>query len=469
MLIHQDWLVENSHRKYPVDDSATATSDSGELLPEDFLIDANLWVPRHVYSLSPLRELRYVYVSSAAVSSSLVSLTFLGSHLPAISPDGSTPAAELFVPLAVIVVRKPVIPYKNYPVTPLLDGVKGWVTFGTATQRNGIGLMFSNPKQSLLVPKAVRFFNPLPVESLSVEGGFSSVQGDVTLVGNAPFLTEVRDVLIDGDSKRAIVLSLEETADVLKKFSGPCGKLPESGTCDKAPILSVSGVTPDCDGNLTIEFQDITVRWLDDGSGFCLDSAINLEDVCGEEKGLPNDEGVLPSEYDYVRSCNLPTPYTLVIGGSVLRDEFIPQSGFWYITGGKIYGLPQSGGAFAGTCHASIPSGITSRRFQATLAVSGSAEGGMFIMAQGLRKILIKSDGTVWKTALGGTPVMIGSGAIMDVTISDGQIDSGSFSYTFAPGDEYNQPQGVCGVFVGGDPYMVTGVVELSAFQVSDT
>jgi hypothetical protein len=89
-------------------------------------------------------------------------------------------------------------------------------------------------------------------------------------------------------------------------------------------------------------------------------------------------------------------------------------------------------------------------------------------MALGLRQIIIKTDGTVWKQSLSGDNIVIGSGANTIVKVSPGKIESGTFSYTFPAGDEYYQPQGSCGVYVSGDPAVVTGMLTLSAYTVVD-
>jgi len=73
VIINQDWLVRNSQRRYPLDDSATSYFDSGERLPEGFIVDAHIWVPEYAYSIS--KTLRYVYLASESVSTGIVSLT----------------------------------------------------------------------------------------------------------------------------------------------------------------------------------------------------------------------------------------------------------------------------------------------------------------------------------------------------------------------------------------------------------
>ena len=86
-IIYQDWLVQNSQRKYPVDDGATAVDDSGKELPDSVIIDANIWIP----GLFGAVRARSVYISSITSTPSLFSITFQMSNNPAINVIGGTP------------------------------------------------------------------------------------------------------------------------------------------------------------------------------------------------------------------------------------------------------------------------------------------------------------------------------------------------------------------------------------------
>lgn len=476
MIIHQDWLVQNSQRKYPLDDSATATADDDNLLPEDFIIDANIWVPKYLYSGSPERELQTLYISSAAVTPYLVSITILGSVLPAKpygQPAPETP--EQFVPIAVISMPKPIVPYKNYPVSPLLEGVSGWVAFGIAAADNrSFNLSFTKPVATMLSMKAVRTYEQAPVKSVSVLDGFSAVAGDVKLVGAEPLTVSTQLVNVNGTDRKALVFDLALDAEVLQNFAGKCGGAPESGTCNKQPILSMAGVTPDCEGFITMVVEGLNVRWLDDG--LCMDSDVNIEDVCGEDDGLPNPDGTFKSEVTYERPCDLTIPYNMIPSDEILDSEFIPQTGSWYFddTSNRIIGIPNYDGVWIATCISGWKTGLNYRKFTLGMVVHGYCEGGLYLMDEGLRQIRITTDGRVYKRSRSGEEISIGTGAnVLDVRLSVdgtglGKLVSGSVNYTFPAGDAYWQPSGACGAYIEGDPYVTGTYAEISTFGVSE-
>lgn len=476
MIIHQDWMVKNSQRKYPIDDSATAMSDSGDLLPEDFLLDANIWAPRYVYTASPYRELRYLYISSISVTDTLVSMTLLGSYEPAMPLDGVRPETpEVFVPIGVVTLPRPVVPYKNYPVTPLLDGVMGWVAFGlAANDHRRFNLTFSKPSATTLVPKTVQAYHSFPVWSMGVLNGFSTVDGDVKFIGTDPLEVEVRDITIGTETKRAMVLNLTNDGDVLKGYAGKCGGVPESGTCNKQPILSIAGVTPDCDGNIGIEFRDLDVKWLPDG--VCIDSDVAVSDVCSADDGLPNEDGSLKSEVAYERPCDVTIPYTMTPSETVMDESFIPQSGSWYYDddAGEIVGIPNESGVYIGTCLSSWKSGLVSRKFTANLTVSGTyTEAGIYLMDEGLRKVVVDNDGNLWKWSRSGEKLLAGSGfSLSDITITTngsglGVIKTGGTEYVFAADDPYWQPSGTCGIYAVGN-ISAGASVNIAEFTVTE-
>jgi hypothetical protein len=347
MSTYQDWLVRNSLRKYPFADTASHISDNGTPLPEGFLVDANIWVPNYVYAGGTLK---YLYLSSAAVSGDVVSLTILGA-MTMYAP------AEEFVPIAVLSLPLPIDDYRNYPIEPLLEGVRGWVSFGPATRTSRFSLGFSSPEQTVFVPKAVRYFSNLPVERFTTVNGFSDAVGDVRLVPIAPMVGEIKTMLVEGEPTRTLVLSLTEDADTLREFAGPCGGTPESQTCNKTPIASISGVTPDCAGNITIDFQGLTVRAFSGGGGLCIDSPINLVDTCGQSDELPDENGILPGEIVWERPCDLAVPYVADFDTYDVLNDLVPDGGSsFYNIADKTIVLSAGGDDFsmAGPCFQSV-------------------------------------------------------------------------------------------------------------------
>lgn len=482
MIIHQDWLVRNSQRKYPLDDSATAMSDSGVLLPEDFVVDLNIWVPAYMfpavpYKGIPARMLEYMYISSVTVTEHLVSLTLLGSSIPAMPESGVRPEeSEVFTPVAVLSLPRPIVQYKNYALSPLMPGVSGWVAFGlSATDQRLFQLSFSKPSSTLLCPKAVRTYDDRPVFDVGTVDGFSVVRGDVKLEGLEPLTVGIKMVQVGGTPRRAIVFDLVQDPEVLREFAGECGGVPESGTCNKQPILSLGGVTPDCDGFITVEVDGLDVRWLDDG--LCLDSDVNIDDVCGQDDGLPYPDGTFKNETVYDRPCDTTLPYSMTPSDEVLESSFIPQKGSWYFDDatGNIVGIPRLTGSTVRTCISCYKPAVKERRFSLVMTTHGSnCEGGLTLMEQGLRRINITSTGDVFKRSRSGEELKIMSGAnlnLITLTANEsglGTLKAGSQTYVFAADDPYWQPSGTCGVYTSGDPYEDSAYVEITSFSVSE-
>lgn len=464
MTAYQDWMVQNVQRKYPLDDSATATADTGELLPEGFLIEANISIPKYEYS--PGVVLGYVYISSASVSPGLISMTLLGSHLPAMPVSDPAPiTSELFIPLAVISLPRPIQAYRNYPITPLLAGVSGWVTFGpTVLEDQSFSYLFTQPRQAMLAPRAVRAYTASPIQYVGISGSSAQLSGDVGLSNLYPLRIDVENVTLSPsmDVVEAIVFSLEETEDVLTSYCGTCGKRPESKTCNQTPIISVSGVTPDCSGNLNLVVADITTAW--DANGFCFNSDVAVSDVCNQNNDLPDASGILKSEYAWSLPCDKATPYTAPLTAASLLDEFSPTLGYWEADGNRVRGFPPQGGQIGliGTCIQTY-GGTGTRTITATYTLAGTMAAGIFVCSNGLYRIISRStDGKLVKqyTYDSTLDVIIGSASATSLAIQNSIIGG----VTLIPGDPFWQPSGACGIWIQG-----SGYIDITLFKIMDS
>lgn len=345
MVTHADWPIRNSQRRYPIDDGASITGNDGTVLPEGLLIDASIWAPKYEYSTG--RYLQYIWVSSIMVSEHLVSLTLLGCVDPLSSPEAE------FVPIGSISLPRPIDTYRNYAIEPLLDGVMGWVSFGhVAASDTPVSLSFSNPSQAMLAPKAARFYAYLPITSAKPYDSSSTVTGDVRIVAQEPVVAEIKDMRVSGETsdRTMLVLGLAQTEDILSGFAGLCGKRPESGNCMKSPITTIAGITPDCNGNINISFDaEIIVRYFSNPlyptldptypirGGMCLDSVFSLDQACQKVQTLPDDAGLLPGEYTWVRPCDLVVPYSTIFSDEDSFKQVVILSGYAYIQEYSLY------------------------------------------------------------------------------------------------------------------------------------
>jgi len=483
MIIQADWQVRNSQRRYPIDEEASATGDDGTVLPEGFLVDASIWAPKYLYDESS--PLRYLYVSSAMVSQHLVSLTILGcvEHLG---------GAEEFIPIASISLPKPIDPYKNYAVEPLLDGVMGWAVFGHyAVNGEPVSVMLSTPSQGMLAPKAARYYEYLPISGMSTYDGFSEVTGDVRIIAEPPVTAEIKDMRLYGESsdRKMLVLGLEQTQSTLEDFAGLCGKRPETNNCIKQPITSISGVAPDCNGNITITFDsEIIVRYFSNPlypvpdpipvrGGMCLDSVFTLDEACQKDRTLPDAAGLLPGEYTWERPCDLEIPLLQIFSDEDSFKEVQLLEGYAY-TDGYIVSVTAGMGESAelAPCFATLTLAETATVRTHEVEFTDTPEGavvGMFAFDMTNTRILLtiernSAPAGLWKLVRYSKSLNAIESTIAQGTWGDVEIDSASITarsdrsvlvkvngvtkatFVFDSDDEYYEPSGKAGIYVGG-------------------
>src|ERR1035437_10212105 len=106
-----NWLNANEQRSYPLHDNCSRLAANRTLLPNDIMVDANIWFPRSAGS--------NLIVSSVNVSPKLITITLAFTN---VDPLLTTPGTS-FVPAAVLSVLRPHNPYQNYPVTAFYPGV----------------------------------------------------------------------------------------------------------------------------------------------------------------------------------------------------------------------------------------------------------------------------------------------------------------------------------------------------------
>lgn len=350
MARNQGWYDANAARPYPVDDGGTLVADGGAPLPHDVLVDANVRFPRSLGAVACL--------SSAAVTPRLVTFTFQVA-------DGPLDPAPR--PLAAVAVRRDELEEgRLVPLRPQADGVAGWVVVGPRAGGGPLDLRFSSPAQAPLCPRSARPFADPAVPSLA-RWGAAGLAGVVRLSGQPPVVVERAVREIEGVSREVIVVRLEDPPGtppergVLARLAGPCGGRPESGGCGPpAPLESVAGVAPDCDGVLTLEFRGCAdaAPYLG-GGGLALDCGQPLATAC-PPPDLPDDDGRLPGEADPLDYSHVVPPVDRVEpdtaaglpfttcwrGGDA--NGFVAKSGHWsWGPGGDPY-ADCEGGLLAG-------------------------------------------------------------------------------------------------------------------------
>lgn len=289
MTLGLGFYSQNSGRRYPLDDSASAESDDGAQLPSNILVDAYLKFPS-TYG-------RYAFISSLISSEGLISLTLLGSNRPAIGETGSSEDVADFIPLASISVpRAELQQFQQYLLTPLQPGVGGWVVFGACRKFSGF---FSTVQQSMLLPQVCHAYDPLPIPEVSKLYNVESLVGVVGLIGANDLTITRQQRYINGAMRDAIVFALQDAPgrNVLDLYRGPCSGRPESYTCLQPGIEDINGFVPDCRGNIDLEVvSDCADLVVTDHNTLLVDYCLGLADACRAAR-LPRD-GKLPNDHD---------------------------------------------------------------------------------------------------------------------------------------------------------------------------
>jgi len=240
------WCNLNELRNYPFEDGVSRTSDSGKVLPDNILVDLNIAFPGTLG--------QEAFVSSIGITANLVSITVCAK-------DGST-----FTPLAAFSITTDLlVPYSNYELRPMTDGVAGWVSFGTGIKTTGSWL-FSDTTQTKLLPKVAWAYVEEGVTGLGKLNTADLLTGDIVFqAGGSQLLIDyisssnalARE--INGSPVNAIVFSLNTNQygkSLYELFLGPCDTSPESGTCRKPAIFAINGAVPNCSGEITLQFSE---------------------------------------------------------------------------------------------------------------------------------------------------------------------------------------------------------------------
>jgi len=287
------WYNLNEQRYYPLDDTASACSDAGEVLPGSLIADMRLcW---------PAQYGKYAFVSAAASTPGLVTVLIEATNTLDNNPSTSVLIAGITLP------KSELIGGRTYALTAFKSGVGGFIVLGTNLDENYSG-RFSSPAQSLLTPRAARPNRIAPIPSIKVDDAATALSGLVNLTAAAPLqLTKETRVINGVEYSNVVVFSLKEeeqvtvgaaAESVLATFAGPCGKRTGSKTCtDPQPVQFINGVAPDCDGVITIDFQGCAVVGRNTKDcGVILDCSLGLSASCSPPYLPTLSTGKLPSE-----------------------------------------------------------------------------------------------------------------------------------------------------------------------------
>lgn len=279
-----NWYDLNEERSWPIADQATMIDDTGKRMPNNLVADLNLWFPE--------TNGQSAFVSSITVSANIATVTIL---------------SNTGIALAAVSVATPISPYKHYKLEALANGVGGWIVFGSAVNEPELKYFkFSNSTQSVLIPQVCRRYTAAPVTDVARLGNVSTLSGLIKLKGGDDIeivkeQREINNVVVD-----VAVVRLKkkpefvDDVNIYEKYAGDCGKRPESNNCSTVPPIEyINSVSPDCCGNITIEFRGCAdVKFMqNESSSVAIGCSIGLTEACVTADKLPDENGKLPNEY----------------------------------------------------------------------------------------------------------------------------------------------------------------------------
>lgn len=279
-----NWYDLNEQHSWPIADQATMIDDNRKRMPNNLIADINIWYPETLGEL--------LYVSSVSVSTKIATVVILDN-------DGNAVAAAT--------VPTPVQPYKHYQLDSMVDGVGGWIVFGSGVNDNKLHYYaFSDPAQSVLIPQVCRRYVVPPVTSIGKANNLTSLTGIVRLTGGDDIEVVKESREINSVTVDAAVIRLKkkpefvDSVNLLEKYAGDCGKRPESYNCaEGTPIEYVNSVPPDCCGNITVEFRGCAdVKFMqNEESSVAIGCYLGMAEACVTADKLPDPDGNLPNEY----------------------------------------------------------------------------------------------------------------------------------------------------------------------------
>lgn len=289
-----EWYNLNAVRGYPFDERATLASDAGAQIPPDTLVDCAVRFPSSLGRVAFVSALR-----TAATGTSLVI---------SCGPDIDTGSLQLLG--SVVVAGRPQ-PGRPYRLRALQAGCDGWVVFGAAaTDYQG---RFTTPRQSALLPRTARAYEPLPIPWISRQLDEIKLTDTVRFIAGNDIEIVSGTHEVDYVTYPAIYVRLRgsDLQQTLRRYVGTCGGRPESQTCEGASIEAINDVTP-LDGNIQFDFEGLSVQPL--AFGLLLNTALSLPGLCAKTTVTEQPINLCDSELIFSEISDIPP------------DEEVPES-----------------------------------------------------------------------------------------------------------------------------------------------
>jgi len=220
------WCNENVGRAYPLAETASRKDDSGNVMPDNILLDMCLLVPP-IYASCQLSSMR---VTNNIIS---FSITTGGSGMFVFTSGWTNLQTG-----------------SAYPLSPVIEDVSGWVVLNQFEPSMVGYWRFTSSGQSEIETRALRIVDSLPIRSIVRKD-----MDPMLYMGGVIKLQSGSGVQIVQDSINPQKILVRLTADAKMAMLGGCNNPADAKICGVPPLRSINGVCPDEDGKLTIRFE----------------------------------------------------------------------------------------------------------------------------------------------------------------------------------------------------------------------
>ena len=280
-IVNIPWQHNNAHRNYPFHDKATLVDVDGNEMDTDVITDCHIWAPGDLA--------QPIMVSSVGISEHLTSVTF-------------SLVSNTFQPLAGLTVAGGIVPGRNYRISPFIPGVEGWVTFGAGAIKSQQHYRFpyavgDSVQKSELLPRVSRTYDVSGfVTSIRKAGRADGMVNLVSLISSSPeqlVIEKATRTVADVGEVDAIVFRLNSQitgVSIYSRFLSECDKTPDSNTCRKPHITAINEATPDCNGAITLIFEEI----IDVDTGAIIVPTLDTDAIGGGHLKINSVLGMVP-------------------------------------------------------------------------------------------------------------------------------------------------------------------------------
>lgn len=255
-----DWFATNETVKYPIDSESSFVPIGYDEVPSGLLgviTDISFAIPSTVTETP--------HLSALTITDDLITLIICAGN-QALFTFSST--------------QRSLYTGRYYDLVSFHPGCSGVIVFGQGAKTNRGAYRFTVQGNSDFLPSVYHRYSVFPVTSIGRVGNATACTGDVLFRGSGDVKVEV-DSIRGSDKAILIGLDTDVNPDVLKKYLGPCDGRPESETCRRISIETISGAIPVA-GDIVFVGNGININTKE--GYMSLSTGYKLDDICIKDK-----------------------------------------------------------------------------------------------------------------------------------------------------------------------------------------